>query len=447
MTAAVPGATMFSADVAARLDRAVARTRVVGVTTELPVPEGDPRFHVFAASNGDLTAVLDGVARSSGGASTRGTIDGAGGSVRSAQARLLSIAEAIERYSSCSYDDRQFLWATAAELGDDAVNLQTLPLLSDAEVAPGPWVRPDPSARIRWVKAVRLGDDRVCWIPAVLAYLHLPFEAPAEQFTLPISTGCAIHEDPLAAILSGLLEVVERDAIALTWLQRLRWPRLDRERLADPGRLERALRDDPNSTLHLFDATTDVGVPTVYGVDVCPWNERTRTVVAAVTSTSFDAAVEKIVREALACRIALQSRRPSRTDPDTFVDVHDGALHMAQGSRAEAFDFLLDGAGPRGPVQPLLPLDQARGTAGALRLVLDRLAAMGMEAYAVDLSSREVRELGLFCAKVIVPGLMPLSFAPRAQFRGSARLYDAPAAMGYRVRLEADLNPWPQPFA
>lgn len=70
-----------------------------------------------------------------------------------------------------------------------------------------------------------------------------------------------------------------------------------------------------------------------------------------------------------------------------------------------------------------------------------------MTAYAVDLTSREVRQLGLFACKVVVPELMPLSFVRQAQFRGSRRLYKAPASMGYTVRAEGELNSWPQPFA
>lgn len=54
--------------------------------------------------------------------------------------------------------------------------------------------------------------------------------------------------------------------------------------------------------------------------------------------------------------------------------------------------------------------------------LLDAVESAGMTAYAVDLTSREARELGLFGCKVVVPELMPLSFVRQAQFRGSRRL-------------------------
>jgi ribosomal protein S12 methylthiotransferase accessory factor len=69
-----------------------------------------------------------------------------------------------------------------------------------------------------------------------------------------------------------------------------------------------------------------------------------------------------------------------------------------------------------------------------------------MEAYAVDLTCDEAREIGMWVVRVIVPGLMPLSFVGAAQYRGTPRLYEAPVAMGYTAHAAADLNPWPQPF-
>jgi len=116
-------ASAFSAETAMQLGRALSRTGILGFTSEILTPEGDPRFHLYGASTGNLAAVIDGVSRSTGGASTRGMIDGADGSVRQDEARLLSIAEGIEQYLSCAYDDRQFIWATADEFGNEVMDV------------------------------------------------------------------------------------------------------------------------------------------------------------------------------------------------------------------------------------------------------------------------------------------------------------------------------------
>lgn len=441
--------TVFCEDVSASLDSLVGRTGVIGGTLRLPDADGDSRMSIYAASTGNLAAVLDGVCKSTNGNSTRGTIDGAGGAFNPMDARLLSIAEGLERYSSCVYDERQFIWATARELGSEAVNLSQFPSVSRSENERNhAWSAPNIDAPIRWVKSICMLTGEVRWIPAMAVYLHLPFASIGERFTVPISTGCALHSDPLIAIRNAILEVIERDAVALTWLQKIRWPKLDMSLLSNSDEVTMALRTNSADEMHLFNATTDLGVPTVYGVSVSPYNPRIRQVVVAVTSWDFDSAVIKLVREAISCRIALEHRRLERTDPEKFYEVHDGALYMAASDRSSAFDFLLDDSlGLRGSAQPARTLKREADGAEAVRWLLGILRDRDMSIYAVNMTSREVSDAGMFCVRVIIPQLMPLSFVHSAQFRGTPRLYSAPANMGYDVHKEEDLNPWPQPFA
>lgn len=98
--------TRFSDQIATNLNNLVGRTGVVGGTLKLPGSDGDGRISICAASTGNLAAALDGVRASTLGASTwGGTIDGAGGAFDPKEARLLSIAEGLERYASCVYDE------------------------------------------------------------------------------------------------------------------------------------------------------------------------------------------------------------------------------------------------------------------------------------------------------------------------------------------------------
>lgn len=440
---------IFAEATAANLERIVSRTGVIGATRQLPAADGDARMAIFAASNGNLAAVLDGVRRSTRGASTSGSIDGAGGAFDATDARLLSIAEGLERYACCTYREEQFIWAPARELGSAAVDLNDFPTISADERRRNPsWSMPDVDAPMRWVKSVSMTTGQVCWMPAMAVYLHLPFSSIGERFTIPISTGCALHSDALLALRNALLEVIERDSVALTWLQQIRWPRLETSQLSDSDQVVRALRPTAAGEMQLFDATTDVGIPTVYGVDISANHPHLRQVVVAVTSWDFDSAVIKLAREAMSCRIALQHRQLETSDPTQFYTVHDGALYMAAPQRSAAFDFLLDDAlGPRGDRQPARTLPSKATPAQSVRWLLEALTERNMDAYAVNLTTREVADAGLFCVRVVVPKLMPLSFVHAAQFRGSRRLYEAPAAMGYPVRGESELNPWPQPFA
>ncbi len=384
---------------------------LIGQVIPLESQPGDPPFPVSVATLGDVTQVLPEVRRATGGVSTRNQLDGAGGDVDPDRALTVSLAEALERYSSCVYDPRQFTWATAAELG----------------------------------RGVSLATGRLCWVPAVLTYLHIPAQSAGERFSLPISTGCAAHRTPVEAVRNALCEVVERDAISLTWLQRFALPKIELD-MVDvnlAGFLE--LAAERNSTVHLFDATTDIGIPTVYSLDVSRDHPTCTTVVMCATDLDPRRAVAKVLREAASARIALSVDRSTSANPDDFITAYDGAAYMGRPEHLPAFGFLLDSPDRRRLSElPVL----ATGDPGAdLRLLLGRLDRLGFEAFAVDLTTDEARRVGMHVVRVIVPGLQPLSFSHRARYLAHPRLYDAPAALGYPVHTEADINPWPQPFA
>jgi ribosomal protein S12 methylthiotransferase accessory factor len=156
-------------------------------------------------------------------------------------------------------------------------------------------------------------------------------------------------------------------------------------------------------------------------------------------------AVTKVLRESASCRIALGSSPPAPDRVEQFVQVFDGAVYMGAPERRTAFRFLLDTPNTRRLSEMAKP---ATGDAvGDLRFVLARLAAAGLEAVAVDLTTDEALRSGFRVVRVVVPGLQPLSFAHLARYLGHPRLYDAPALMGHPVNSEQELNPWPQPFA
>jgi ribosomal protein S12 methylthiotransferase accessory factor len=281
-------------------------------------------------------------------------------------------------------------------------------------------------------------------VPAALVYIHFPSE-DAERITNPISTGSAAHPDPAVAVCGALCEVIERDAISLTWLQRLALPQIEID-VAGPH-LRRFLDAvaDREMTVRLFDATTDVGIPTVYGVSIAPDHPRLHTVVSCATALDPQAAAAKAICELVSVRIALQDDEPSASDVESFTGVSDGATYMCVPERASAFDFLLDSPARRRLSE--MPALSTGDSTTDLRLVCSRLAGSGMDAYIVDLTTDEALRVGMTVVRAVVPGLQPLTFHYRARFLGHPRLYEAPARMGYRVRGEAELNAWPQPFA
>ncbi|MET8151561.1 YcaO-like family protein [Actinoplanes sp. NPDC049668] len=409
---------------------------------QLPVEPSSPPLVVYSAALGDVSTVMPYLC----GPECLGDLDGTGTGVDPDRSAIVAIAEGLERYANCVYDERQFRWATAEELGAEALDLDSLPRCSPAELADPacPLVLPDAAAPMRWIRGLSMRTGEPCWVPAVLVYMHFSPHG-GERITNSISTGAATYPDPATAVCGALCEVIERDAISLTWLQQLALPRIELDAVGPQLQRYLDLCADRDMTIQLFDATTDVGIPTVYGVSVAPDHPSCRTVVSCATSLDPQVAAAKAICETVSVRIALQDQRPPSDDVRTFTGVSDGAAYMCVPERAAAFDFLLNSPARR-RLSELPNLSTGDPTAD-LRLVLSRLADCGMDAYVVDLTTDEALRAGMTVVRAVVPGLQPLTFHYRARFLGHRRLYEAPARMGYPTRTEAELNAWPQPFA
>lgn len=372
---------------------------------------------------------------------------GAGTDIEGDRALFLAVAEGLERYSASTYRNDQFLWASGAELGADAVDLDSIPRCSQRELSSRlcPLSAPTKHEAIRWVRGVSLSDGRVTYLPAVMVYLHIRAHTPAERIWLPISTGCAAHDTYENALVSAILEVVERDAISIVWLQKLQLPRIEIDDPSSVGpswdRLQRSSRDLEYA---FFDATTDLGFPTIYALQFAPADSLAAALVSCATDLSPSAAIAKVIRDMAAVRQAFREPRQVPENLAEFSDVFHGAAYMARLEHSGAFAFLTRSKARRRLTGMASPVCYSGGN---FQFVIDRLRQKRLEAFAVDLTTDEAIRSGFRVVRVIIPGLQPLSFHHSARYLAHPRLYAAPRLMGYPVRREERLNQWPQPFA
>ncbi|MFW6692181.1 YcaO-like family protein [Streptomyces sp. MAR4 CNX-425] len=361
-------------------------------------------------------------------------------------ARLIAIAEAAERYSGADFLCELDVPAREAELDGPVLDMTALPRCSPREYESGhcPVSTYHPEESIRWLRGLELVSGHDMWVPAVMARYGRRRVLEAEAFWHRISTGYAVHSDPAEAVLRGLCEVAERDAAALTWLQMLPLPPV---RFRSPGGelatlLEACARQFVETLF--FDATTDVGVPTVCCLQLAEHDEWCAQSMTVATGRSLADAAAKSLLESITGR-ALHHR----PDRDGYSLIMAGADELGARERRHAFGFLLehkDGSAQGEPRRredgPVLAEDARE----ALRHLVGGFAARGQQVVAVDRTTSELREAGLTAVCVIVPALQPLTFHRYGQYRAHPRLYAAPKQMGFPSRPEEELNPWPVPY-
>jgi ribosomal protein S12 methylthiotransferase accessory factor len=378
---------------------------------------------------------------------------GSGPSRESALAAALG--EAVERYSAaCPASDDDLVVGCAAELGEEAVSPARFALFSPEQYDDDgfPYRPFTDTTRVSWVRGVTLLGGEPALVPAQLVYLGDAYRGDEARVGPSTSNGLACHATRAEAVLSALLEVVERDAFMIVWKNRLSLPRLtwagDEELLAFEARYL-----EPTALRYAaIDLSVFWGVPTVLGV--------VRSEAAATGALGVGACaaplVQTAVRKALdeACRVQawaseLRFREPEREFARDFSDVRDFEDHVhyyADHARARAADFL-DASTEIRDIRSVPPLAEAPVTV-MLESIARRLGEQGSSAYAVDVTAPDIRSAGLHVSKVVAPELCPLDADHRARFLGGWRLYGVAHELGLSSRSfgVADLNPHPHPF-
>ncbi len=406
-----------------------------------------PRFHSFIAHLGNLTLAYPHVADYYGDGAGRIEMAGCGADESAELAMVRAVAEAAERYSMCVYCKEDVVTASFEEMGDEGLGSDTIPCGSAAEYADprSPLRRIDVREPIRWVHGYSPLEKRRKMVPLIMTHLYTrPW--PGECFWLPISTGVAAHSDVIQATVTAICEVIERDAIALTWLLR---PTLTRIWLDEPEQPEHAekfhrLRESGLNQM-FFDATSELGVPTVYGLQLKDGDPQAAQFVNCATSFSRWDACAKLIRESAMGRSMLGVPLPVPDDIRDFVELEQGAIYMGRIAQRPAFDFLTDST----VVTPISRLSQPNLSTPRqqLRYLLDRLHTLDMEVVLVDLTTDELRDAGLRVIRAVIPALMPMSPTYRARYLGHPRLLAAQAKQEQETGLAVNINPYPQPFA
>jgi ribosomal protein S12 methylthiotransferase accessory factor len=422
------------------------RVGIVKDVTELPHDAGAPNFfHFYARACNTVAFTRQVNFYAAGGASSdRGL------------AVAKAVGEAVERYCGAIYDVEQLPLSTRKEAPFSCVDPALFAHYSVEQYdSPGfPYVPFDDSVPVRWVAAFDALTFERIYVPAAKVYVPYSYyqgtgDSPICQ---PISTGLACHMSPAEAALSGVCEVIERDAITLMWQAMISPPQIRIETLSDANydlveRYERA-----HGKVTMFDITTDVGVPTVLSVVRYASAEQPAMVVAASTSLEPEEAARKSLEELAHTR--RYSQQINLKLPRLAVDVPN---HENVTGQISHLNFWCDHqnmhyAGFLFSSKQRLDFNQlpnlATGDARRdFEMIARAIEATGHRVLLVDVTTPDVRELGFAVMRAIVPGYHPLALGFAYRARGGRRLYEVPQKLGYKgITRESGENPIPHPY-
>ena len=366
------------------------------------------------------------------------------------QSEVSALCEAVERYSGAFHGDeircsrRLADFSGAADV--EGIHPNDVQLFSDWQLDHAEEInarghpynvvpaRFDPERELDWSPVWSLTRDRQRWLPTAILYGMTP-EQRGTSGLWSDSNGCAAGNTLEEAVLQGFFELVERDAVAIWWYNRLQRPGVDLDSFADeylasaPGYYHQYNRE-----MWLLDLTGDLGIPAFVALSRRNDGAAEDIIYGAGAHTDPRIAALRAVCELNQCLTWVP--RPGNANRGYGVDDPMCLWWWKNGKLADHPHLA-----PAGDVRLSQSSDYSVPDTEDLRDDVEwcrgLVEAGGMEFLVLDQTRPDI---GMPVARVIVPGLRHFweRFAP-------GRLYDVPVEMGWRdcPAGEAELNPVP----
>lgn len=405
------------------------------------------------------------------------TATGTGCTLRSDQSKRVSILEAVERYGGLRpRSKRTMVQASYHQLvqqGYPVLDPTRLGLHSPEQYAwyqqghhCHPLVPYHPDRICSWVWGYSFQNRASLLVPEHCAYYGVPVTEENPAFVFDVSNGCALGNCLEEAIFHGITEVVERDSFLLTWYAQLKVPRLSLPSVTDPmlRLLIEHIQYHSGYTLYAFDITLDHAIPCLclLGIDEQNRENMPKVHIAAGSHPHPEQALLRALRE-LAAILAttppqlLQENRAQALEmladanlvqtmdhhplvyylPEAFERLH----FFCRKQQPQIFQEAFAGFYHQPPERMDLRDD--------LEFLIDYYLERDRDVIVVDQTAPEHLPCGLRCVKVLMPGMLPMTFGQyNRRIIGFERLHQLPFTLGYQDhRLkEAEINPHPHPF-
>ena len=366
------------------------------------------------------------------------------------QSEVSALCEAIERYSGAFHGDeircRRSLADFSVAGDEEAIHPNDVQLFSDRQLDHAEEInarghpynvvpaRFDPERELDWSPVWSLTRERHRYLPTSILYGMTPEQRGASGLWSD-SNGCAAGNTLEEAILQGFFELVERDAFAIWWYNRLQRPGVDLESF-DDGYLASAPEyyRQYNREMWVLDLTGDLGIPAFVALSRRNDGPAEDIIYGAGAHTDARIAALRAVCELNQCLTWVP--RPDNAETRYGVDDPMCLWWWKNGKLAD-HPHLAPARDVKLRQSSDYPVSDTADLREDVEWCRGLVEARGMEFMVLDQTRPDI---GMPVARVIVPGLRHFweRFAP-------GRLYDVPVEMGWRDSPagEAELNPVP----
>lgn len=377
----------------------------------------------------------------------------AGSALTYSDAISRAVGETVERFYSCLYDEESIIFDSYNNLqkqGINAIGPGDMTFFSEEQfLRKGfPLVRFTEDVKIGWTKGVSLITGEEILVPAQFIYLGYRRQPDELPVTYTCTSGCACASTVEEALLKGICEQVERDAVMINWYARLSPPKFDIQSVSG-HRLEELYHrgyDNAGMAYQLRYITLDIPIPAFMGISRIGVGEKTRLFVGGAANldpreAAFKALLEIGQGVPFIKYILVNDPFPDYTEL-AFDNFDDNLRYYAEPDNAKHLDFLQ--ASDKILSVDQLPNHSVGNLEKDLVTALRVLKKANMNPIAIDHTTDELKEIGLHVTRVMIPELVQMG-TPGVPFLGCKRLFEVPVKLGLKDEL-TELNPRLHPY-
>lgn len=381
------------------------KTGIVRMLLHYLPDRADPAVFYTTSVETDIAAIR--------GTDAVGSLDAGGTGLTLLDSRLRALGEAAERYCLYFPDTDRLVDASHSSLargGATAVPFEYLDVFGPEGLDRAGLAAVDRDSELRWQAGIDLLSGERVLVPAQWVWLADAVAAGTRWYPTT-SNGTACAPTLAGALVGAITERIERDAIMRTWY-RQRSPK--QVRLPPDDTLARLAADrfetDFRQVRFLsIESPVDVAVGGCVAVD-----ERDRApkfVIGGDAALSGREALRGALLETAQSwayiKDLLTSEAGRSIDPKRIFDLEANLLHYSKPAQFDDVQPLL--AGPITGIGSLGGDEGAMDESTELGHLLARLDQAGMTPIAVDVTTRDIEQVGWRVARVVIPELLDLS--------------------------------------
>lgn len=357
--------------------------------------------------------------RTSGGASPAGAHG----------AKVKATGELMERYCSGIYDSSQFRFESYADRPEEKVHPDRFSFYSVEQTQqPGFYYDLlDEKATINWAKSYDVLAEKFCWVPASTVFVPYEFnKAKGEaKINQSISTGLACHSDFFTCYNKGIFEVLERDAYCMYWQLGLSPLRIENKGL--PAKSQEMLDAfaQYGCDVQLYLLETDIGVPVVQASLINDHPARAPYALSCACHLDIDRALQGALEELAHTYMYLENiygtaYKPIESPRDVTLSL-DHLVYWSDRQRLKQMSHILQT--PRTTTYAELERKTFSSQQELNQELLRMIKERDLHLFFNDLTTVDIRSLGFWVLRVIIPECQPLAMGHKYRYLKCARMW------------------------